>query len=90
MRESEIENYFVRRVREAGGLQRKFTSPGTRGVPDRIVAFRGRVRLVELKAPQGELSVAQEREHKRWTDAGIPVFVMRTKEQIDVFIKHYM
>ena len=37
MKESQIESYMVRKVKEHGGLCFKFVSPGNPGVPDRIV-----------------------------------------------------
>jgi len=85
MREREIEAYFVRRVKEAGGLQRKFVSPGNRGVPDRIAVFDGRVSFVELKAPGKPLRPDQEREHKRLCNAGCKTFKLDSKGTIDFF-----
>ena len=41
MRESSIESYLVRKVKEHGGLCYKFVSPGNPGVPDRSRAPRG-------------------------------------------------
>lgn len=41
MRESQIEQYLVKRVKEAGGIAYKFTSPQRRSVPDRIVLLSG-------------------------------------------------
>ena len=40
MRESSIESYLVRKVKEHGGLCYKFVSPGNPGVPDRIIITR--------------------------------------------------
>ena len=37
VKESQIESYMVRKVKEHGGLCFKFVSPGNPGVPDRIV-----------------------------------------------------
>jgi hypothetical protein len=37
LRESSIESYLVRKVKEHGGLCYKFVSPGNPGVPDRII-----------------------------------------------------
>jgi hypothetical protein len=86
MRERDIEQYFIRRVREAGGLQRKFVSPGHKGVPDRIVVLEGRVHFVELKAPGKYLRPDQQREHMRLRKAGCSVFVIDSKEAVDYFI----
>lgn len=87
MRESQIEAYFVKRVREIGGLQRKFVSPGHKGVPDRIVVFLGEVFFVELKAPGKALRPDQAREHKKLFEAGCNVFVLDSREAVDYFIK---
>lgn len=86
MRESEIEQYFVKRVKEAGGLQRKFVSPGHRGVPDRIVICAGWVAFAELKRPNMLAEDHQSREHLRIMEQGVPVFILDTKERIDSFI----
>ena len=49
MKESYIENYLVRKVKENNGLCLKFVSPGNPGVPDRIVITPdGRTIYVEL------------------------------------------
>jgi hypothetical protein len=87
MKEKEIEAYFVRRVKEAGGLQRKFVSPGHRGVPDRIVVHRGRVYFVELKAPGEDLRPDQVREHLKLREVGARTFMFSAKESIDIFIE---
>lgn len=52
MRESEIEAYLTRCVREYAGVALKFISPGCSGVPDRIIILPGgRIGFLELKAP---------------------------------------
>lgn len=89
MREREVEHYFVDRVEEAGGLQRKFTSPGFRGVADRVCGFPGaRFAFVELKRPSKDAEDHQKREHARWRKLGFLVFVLDTKEAVDVFIDY--
>ena len=51
MRESELEARLVRGVKAAGGVAYKFVSPGSVGVPDRLVVLPGgKVVFVELKA----------------------------------------
>jgi hypothetical protein len=87
MREREIEAYFVKRVREAGGLQRKFVSPGVRGVPDRICCFpEGRFALVEMKSPGKMLRFDQAREHDKWIAVGYVPWVIDSKEGVDRFV----
>ena len=51
--EKQVERYLCRRVRRIGGRAYKWTSPGCRGVPDRLVFFPGGgIVPVELKAPK--------------------------------------
>ena len=61
MLEKQMEAYFVKKVKELGGVAYKFTSPAHRGVADRIVCLpNGRVWFVELKTEKGRLSALQE------------------------------
>jgi hypothetical protein len=88
MRESQIEAYFVKRVKQAGGLERKFVSPGRRSVPDRICGFPvERFAFVELKATGEEPRDDQLREHERWRAIGFKVYVIDSYEGVDAFIK---
>lgn len=87
MRESVIESYFCKQVKAAGGLERKFTSPGRRGVTDRLVVFPGgRVSFVELKATGKKPRADQLREHNRLKKLGCSVLVIDSKEMVDAFI----
>lgn len=87
MRESTIEAYFKRRVKEAGGLTRKFVSPGRRSVPDQIVLWPcAIVDFVELKAPSKQATAAQLREHARLHRMGCVVHVLTNKELIDKYV----
>lgn len=88
MRESKLERYFVEQVEKHGGMAEKFTSPGRRFVPDRIVSWPWfKVHFVELKAPDGKLSPGQKRDHERRYKSGQSVFVLWTKEHIDSYIR---
>lgn len=52
MLEKDVEKYLRKMVRQAGGECLKWVSPGTVGVPDRIVIFPdGKIIFVELKRP---------------------------------------
>lgn len=88
MRESTIEAYLKRRVKDAGGLARKWVSPGRTSVPDQIVMFPGaRISFVELKAPGKKPTPAQVREHTFLRNCGFTVHVLDSHEAVDEFIK---
>lgn len=86
MRERTIEQHLVHQVERIGGLSYKFLSTQS-GVPDRIVIFKGLVRFVELKAPQGRLTKLQEWQHLRILRAGVEVAVLYNKEDVDHWIE---
>jgi hypothetical protein len=84
MRERDIERHLVERVKALGGMCIKFTSPGRRGVPDRIVMLPdGVLHWVELKRPGGTLEAHQAREHARMLKLGQRVLVLDTIEKIE-------
>jgi hypothetical protein len=77
MRERDIEEYLVKRVKAMGGIAYKFTSPQRVNVPDRIVALPGlAVVFVELKAPGVKPNQGQLREHTRLRELGQCVVVI--------------
>lgn len=81
MLEKTIENHLVKRVRAAGGMALKFVSPGTAGVPDRVVLLPGgRIVFVELKAPGKKLSPLQQRLHSVMSALGADVRVVDSIE----------
>ncbi|AMH01838.1 VRR-NUC domain-containing protein [Serratia liquefaciens] len=80
VRESSIENNLVKQVKAAGGAAYKFTSPGRRGVPDRLVLLPGgRAVFVECKAPGERPRPDQVREHNRLRALGFDVVVLDSK-----------
>lgn len=89
MIENDVEKYLNRKVKAAGGLSRKYTSPGRRGVPDRIVIMNGHVYFIELKRPGGKPRPDQVMERKAMNDQGIVVYVIDSKEQVDDWIKRF-
>lgn len=91
MREIYIEKYFVNEVRKAGGKAYKFTSPGHRSVPDRIVLLPGGVvKFVELKAPGKGPTIPQEREHVRLRRMGFQVDVLDHTKRVDEWVRREM
>lgn len=86
IRERDIESALVVRVKALGGLCEKFTSPGKRSVPDRIVTMPGgRIVFVELKAPGKRPTALQVRDHARRRALGCEVIVIDTLEAVDAF-----
>lgn len=87
MIENDIEKYLIRRMKSIGALCYKFTSPGTRGVPDRIVIYQGDIFFVELKRPGGKPRKDQLKIMEKFNDQNVPIFVVDTKEKVDNFTK---
>jgi ribosomal protein S6 len=77
MREKLVEAALVKRVKALGGTCEKFTSPGRRSVPDRIVTLPGgRIVFVEVKAPGKKTTELQDRDHARRMQMGCEVIVI--------------
>ena len=88
MRESAIEKHLVTQVKAKGGLALKFTSPGRRHVPDRLVMLpAGRMFFAELKAPGLSATAGQAREHDRLRDLGQDVYVFDSHAAIDAILE---
>lgn len=90
MRESEIEARLVHRVRQAGGIAYKFTSPSRRSVPDRLCVLPdGLAFFVECKRPGEKPTEAQAREHERLRALGQTVLVVDSYESVDQALNLY-
>ncbi|MDR1329565.1 MAG: VRR-NUC domain-containing protein [Oscillospiraceae bacterium] len=91
MNEYAIERRLAQGVRAAGGLCLKFTSPGTPGVPDRIVITAdGRVIFIELKTEIGRLASIQRWMIEELQKRGADVRVLKGKQAVDDFLKEVM
>jgi hypothetical protein len=98
VRESDVEEYFVTRVKNLGGEVRKVAWIGRAGAPDRLVGVPpqkhgGIQALIEMKSPDtiGTFPAdarerAQAREHVRLRAAGFRVEVIGTFDQVDAFL----
>ncbi len=74
-RESTIEDSLEREARKRGGWCPKFTSPGTAGMPDRIILLPGgRAAFAETKSPGKAPRPLQEKRHDRLEELGFKVF----------------
>lgn len=83
MREKDIEANVKRYIENRGGLCWKFASPGTIGVPDRVILLPGgRIVFAELKAAKGKLSDVQAYRIDQLRRLGFEVRVVRTVEDV--------
>ena len=91
LREHDIEWKLVKAVKEMGGICPKFVSPGTDGMPDRMVLMpAGKIGFVEVKAPGKKPRVLQVRRHRQLRKLGFSVFVLDDPEQIPGIIGEVM
>lgn len=89
LREKQIESYLRTEIRKHDGHAYKFTSPEHRGVPDRICVlpcFTPNVFFVEVKSETGNLSSAQLREHDRIRKAKGEVYLLSSKDDVDLML----
>lgn len=83
MREKTLECKLVRAVKKVGGIAPKFVSPGTDGMPDRIVLLPGgHLAFVEVKAPGEKPRPLQLARHKLLRGLGFKVYVLDEEQQI--------
>ena len=90
IRESVIEAHLVKRVKQAGGVAYKWVSPGTLGIPDRIVLLPGSVVVfVEMKAPGKKPTPMQDRQHVKLMKLGMRVVVLDSIAGVDKFVEGF-
>ena len=88
MNESEVERHFVWTVERLGGKTYKFTSPGRKGVADRIACLPdGSTWFVELKTKGGRLSPLQKMFAADMAALKQKYACLWTKEQIDELLQ---
>ena len=83
MLERRVEARLKKKAEEHGWLVMKFTSPGTAGVPDRILIRNGRVVFVELKAPGEKTRALQNVIINRMREKGAEVYVVGSCLAVD-------
>ena len=86
--EKAIEKKLVEAAVCKGGLCPKFVSPGTAGMPDRIVLLPGgRIGFVEVKAPGKVPRPLQAARHAQLRKLGFKVYVLDDPAQISDILK---
>lgn len=86
IRESQVEGYLHRRVKELGGSHRRLKWIGRRGANDDLILLPGRHLLVECKRPGKEPEAHQVREHERLRAAGFEVHTVSSYDEIDALL----
>ena len=89
-REKQVEARIVKRAKEHGGTAYKFTSPGRRSVPDRLMAMPCwdlKLPFIEAKAEGQDLTDAQKREKAKIEARGGIVFKVDSYESCDALFE---
>lgn len=86
--ESAVERHLVKACKAHGWLTFKFTSPGNKGVPDRLLVLpNGFCLFIELKRPKGgRLSKMQEHQIRKLLEMDAFVAVLWSKRNVDAFM----
>ena len=88
MLEVSIERRLVEKVKRLQGWAVKFDSPGTAGMPDRLVILpEGRMIFVELKAPGKRPRPLQQARIDQLKKLGCRVYVLDSPAAVDQFIE---
>lgn len=83
-----LQDRLKKLVQGSGGQYRKVRWEGRRGCPDCFVWWDGpRSAFVEIKAGDDRYSKLQEREVNRMQGAGIPVYTVRTIEDVEAVVE---
>lgn len=91
MREKTIERELIRAVRSCDGICPKLVSPGTDGMPDRMILMPGgKIGFVEVKAPGRKPRPLQVKRHRQLRGLGFKVFVLDDTRQIPEIIREVM
>lgn len=88
MKEYAVEKHLVQKTQECGGICLKFISPGTAGVPDRIVILPGgKIGFAEMKAPGKKPRRLQRNVLRKMYQLGCRVCVIDNPESAENFIR---
>lgn len=88
MEESRLERRLKREIKKRNGLALKFTSPGMRGVPDRLILLPGeKIYFIEMKAPGKKPRPLQIKRAKQLKALGFSVYCLDSDEAIDNFLQ---
>ena len=84
MKEQHLEQQLVKTVEDLGGFCWKLVSPGTAGVPDRIVLLPdGHVGFVEVKAPGGKVRAIQKHRLRQLEHLGFTALLLNNPDEVE-------
>ena len=86
VREGDVERRLIELCRKSGVLCWKFTSPGTSGVPDRVLVCGGHVVFLELKKPGEKPRKLQEKRLAQLRAAGADARVADSMEAVAAIV----
>lgn len=87
MREAEIEKWLGQQIKKLNGLYLKWVSPGTVGVPDRIIILPGGcVWFVELKQAGAQLRALQALTLRQLQERGVNARAVRGMQEAISFV----
>lgn len=88
MKEKEIEQKLVRKIKALKGLCLKLSCPSFAGMPDRLILLpRGRIGFVEVKRKGEKARPLQVSRHKLLNKLGFKVFILDDENQINKIIE---
>lgn len=91
--EKAVEAHFIKRCKALGWWQSKFSSPGHKGMPDRVVAVRkprkrkAELWFVELKREGEKARPLQAVTHEEMRAAGVNVVVLAGRAEVDAWFE---
>jgi hypothetical protein len=88
--ETDVEQWARDEIDKAGGWLIKFTSPGTRGPPDDICLWPGKIlHFIEFKFDEEEPNQLQVDYHRNLARFGHTVRILKTREAVTRYIRSY-
>jgi len=91
MTEKTLQDFLIKKARQAGILAYKVVCVGRRGFPDVLLTQNGRTVFAELKNPNGKgrLSVQQIKTLNELNENGAETYVIQSKDQALELIQSY-
>lgn len=85
--EADVEQYLKNKIHRMGGKCLKFESPGTAGVPDRVIITPNNMTVfAETKSPRGKLRPLQKAVIGDMVKSGAVVLCLKSKKEVMDFI----